>query len=394
MIDLPPLTGKSQLGKYNPFGLGFRPFFLLTALWGMIAILLWGIMLLSNNISVPHYADALIWHKHEMLIGMGSALAAGFLLTAVRNWTKLSTPTGIHLALLAATWVAGRLVWTFGGDSLPAWLIMLIDFAFLPWLTYAIGRPIWQRKQWNQLVFPAVLLALMLANTLIDIALWQEVDLLVIASKLASYALLALLVVMGGRIIPFFTEKGCHLRFKPTPKILVKGYLGFFGLVALLDISDTFAPIMAVSAVIAAVLFWTQLYYWQSWRTGSNPLVWILHLGYAGIGLGFMLKAASVIWLELAPLATHAWMMITMGGIGLGMMARVSLGHSGRTLTTLPLMRSVFVLMIAAGITRLFVPLHPMALPLSFLLWCLALGLFFWRYLPVWLETRLDGRPD
>lgn len=393
MIDLPPIKPTQQLSKYNPFGLGFRPFFLLTTLWGIIAILLWGVMLFSN-VPIPHYADALTWHKHEMLIGLGSALAAGFLLTAVRNWTKIDTPTGTHLALLTATWVAGRLAWTLGGDSLPAWLIMLIDFAFLPWLTYAIGFPIWNRKQWNQLPFPAILLTLSLANALIYFSLWQGVDWLEVAGKLAVYALLSLLVVMGGRIIPFFTEKGCNLRFKPTPRFVVRGYLSAFAVVALLDISNSLTPMMALFAFVAGALFWTQLFYWQTWRTGSNPLVWILHLGYAGIGLGFMLKSASSIWAELSPLAIHAWMMITLGGIGLGMMARVSLGHSGRALTSLPAMRWAFLMMIAAGIVRLFEPLHPMTLHIALLLWSLALGLFFWRYLPVWLQTRLDGRPD
>lgn len=393
MIDLPPLKQNTQLGKYNPFGLGFRPFFLLTTLWGLVAIVLWGVMLFSH-VPIPHHADALTWHKHEMLIGIGSALAAGFLLTAVRNWTKIDTPTGTHLALLAATWLAGRLVWTVGGDALPAWMIMLVDAAFLPWLAYAIGKPIWKRKQWHQLPFPAILLTLSFANALMYFSLWQGIDLLDIASKLAVYTLLALLVLMGGRIIPFFTEKGCNLRFKPTPRIVTQGALIAFAVVALLDITNTLTPIMALAAFIASTLFWTQLVYWQSWRTGSNPLVWILHLGYAGIGLGFMLKGASAIWTELAPLAVHAWMMMTMGGIGLGMMARVSLGHSGRTLTTLPGMRWAFLMIIAAGITRLAALWLPMALDLSIVLWCFALGLFFWRYLPVWLQTRLDGRPD
>ena len=393
MINLPPLTHNKQLGKYNLFGLGFRPFFLLTTLWGIVAIILWGLMLFSSA-PIAHYADALTWHKHEMIIGMGSALAAGFLLTAVRNWTKINTPIGMQLALLATLWIAGRLAWTFGNDILPSWIIMLVDFAFLPWLTFVIAKPIWQRKQWNQLVFPAILSILTLANTLIYLSLWQYGDFLLIASKLAIYALLILLVVMGGRIIPFFTEKGCNLRLQPTPHFIVTGYLTAFLVVVLLDITNSLAPIMLLASFIAGALFWIQLYYWQIWRTASNPLVWVLHIGYVGIGLGFMLKAASVIWIEFSVLAIHSWMMIALGGIGLGMMARVSLGHSGRILTTLPIMRSVFVLIIGAGIMRMFEPIYPMALPLSLLFWCVALGLFFWRYLPIWLQTRLDGRAD
>ena len=392
MIDLPPLRVARQIGKYNLFGLGFRPFFLLTSLWAVIGVSLWGLWLLGYAQFSPH-GGMMVWHQHEMLVGLGSALAAGFLLTAVRNWTKLSTPTGWMLAALATTWLLGRLVWWLD-DSIPAYVILLLDSLFLPWLLWAIARPIWRRKQWNQWPFIAVLCALIVANTLFHLATITGAVSNALASQLATYALVSLLLVMGGRIIPFFSERGCALSLKKTPERLVQAYFALLLLVALLDMTGMFPSLFSVASLLMFGLLFAQLIYWQSWRTHTNPLVWILHLGYAGLAIGFLLKSLVLLRPDIAALSTHAWMIIGMGGIGFGMMARVSLGHSGRALVVLPGMQWAFLLVITAGVSRLLSTTWSVFLPLAVVLWIGAFLILLWHYLPVWLLRRVDGQPD
>lgn len=393
MINLPSPKPSGELGQYNPFGLGFRPFFLLASLWALVAIVLWA-MLLSGGADFSLYVDAHTWHQHEMMLGFGSALAAGFLLTAVRNWTKLKTPTGYPLAGLAGLWLLGRLVWLWGAN-MPTWLVVVIDMAFLPWLLYAIGQPIWRRRQINQWPFVAVLIGLIVANASIHFGVIEHnIEAIRIGETLAIYALLGLLVTMAGRITPFFTERGCNIRLPVTPSFLVKSYVVVFFMVALLSLTQTLAPLMAVLSFTAGLLFFVQLVYWQTWRTLRFPLVWILHLGYSGIAIGFMLNGLASIDPIWTSSAHHAWMVLAMGGIGFGMMARVSLGHSGRLLTVLPGIQFAFILMIAAGVARVSAPYWTQAIYVSAALWSLAFAIMLWRYVPIWLQTRIDGQAD
>lgn len=400
MINLPPLQQK-KLGKYNPFGLAFRPFFLLTGFWAIISILLWTLHLQGVH-NITFYTDAFLWHRHEMLIGMGSALAAGFLLTAVRNWTNLPMPQGKLLAGMAFTWLAARLLW-LSGDLISPWIILLVDAVFLPWFLYEISKPIIQRKQWQQWPFPSVIIGLWLGNISMHLGyITGLAEWIVFGEKLAIYALLGLILVMAGRITPFFTERGCDIRLTPTPDWLVNSRVVGYVIIALLDISHSLIPawigsfslLFSLIALITAGLLWLQLYYWQTWRTFHNPLVWVLHLGYFGFGLGFLLLAISTIEAQWQSAAYHAWLALAMGGVGLGMMSRVSLGHSGHTLSVLPGIKAAFTLAILAGLTRSFAPLNDHLIWISALLWMSAFSLFWFRYLPIWLKTRPDGMPD
>lgn len=396
MIDVKLTKTTSYLGKYNPFGLGFRPFFLLATGWGVIAIFLW-LMVLSGYLLIGTEHNVVIWHSHEMMFGLGGALAAGFLLTAVRNWTKRNTLTGRPLFGLALIWLLARclwLLWLFNVDVQPV-LLITVDMLFLPWLLYAVARPIWQERQSAQWPFIVILLTLIVANALVHTGILQQMtDVVRFGTTLAMYSLLALLITMSGRIIPFFTERGCHITLPNTPRFLMVSAIFAFLSVAMLDLSQMFLPVMAVIAFIAGVLFSVQLAYWRIWRTIRSPLVWILQFGYGGIAIGFMLKALSITNPELDVSANHAWLVLALGGIGLGMMTRVSLGHSGRMLTVLPGIKLAFILLILAGSFRLVVPYWNLAIYLSAIFWLIAFGIVFWRYLPIWLQTRIDGQPD
>lgn len=396
MIDVKLTKTTTDLGKYNPFGLGFRPFFLLATGWAVVAILLW-VMVLSGHMPTSDDHNIFIWHPHEMMFGLGGALAAGFLLTAVRNWTKRNTLTGRALFGLALVWLLARslwLLWLFGVE-VPLVLLITVDSLFLPWLLYAIARPIWQEKQTAQWPFIVILLALIVANALIHVGMLQQsVPAARLGNTLAMYSLLALLITMAGRIVPFFTERGCHITLPKTPRFLVVSAIFAFLSVAALDLGQIFLPVMSVLAFIAGVLFSVQLVYWRIWRTIQFPLVWVLQFGYSGIAIGFMLKALSAVDPALDVSANHAWLVLALGGIGMGMMTRVSLGHSGRTLTVLPGIKLAFILLILAGVVRLVVPYWNSAIYVSATLWFVAFGIVFWRYLPIWLQTRIDGLPD
>jgi len=385
----PPLTG------WAPFALGFRPFFLAAGLYAVLMMGLW--LLVLRGSLVPGELPPPVWHGHEMLFGFAVAVIAGFLLTAARNWTGLPTPAGLPLAALFMLWLAGRLGFLIPG--LPAGLVAAIDLAFLPVLALVLALPILKAKQLHNYPFPIMLLVLALANALVhgDALGWTPGT----AQRglhLAVYAVVAMMAVMGGRVIPSFTDNKLGSRARRWP--LLERLLPAVTLGAL--IAALLAPTSFVTALLAAIAaggHGVRLAGWYTRKLWSVPLLWILHLGYAWITLGFALLALSAAGLSAAAFsALHAF---TAGGIGvltLGMMARVSLGHTGRMLEPAPLMTWAFAAINLAALSRVALPLlvpsaWSAAMAVAGLLWMAAFGLFAALYLPILLRPRVDGKP-
>lgn len=379
------------------FSLGFRPFFLLAGISAVLLIPLW-IFFYTRGMTEFGYYTPLYWHSHEMLFGYTVAVIAGFLLTAVRNWTDMPTPGGKALAGLVLLWLAGRIA-PFVGDDLPDWMIAALDIVFLPILAISLSVPLLRRRQTRNLVFLLILTALTLANVLVHL---QLLGITQATAKpgllLAVYLIVLLIAILGGRVIPFFTERGIAGATARQWKAVE--YLSLGSLVALLGLDLANAPPIAIAlfALFAALGHGIRLFGWYHRQVWSVPLLWVLHLGYAWLVVGFLFKTLAATGLISPALAVHAF---TAGGIGtvtLGMMARVALGHTGRMLRVGPAMFWAFILANLAGMLRVFAPIIAPAyydtwLVLATLLWSTAFAIFVIVYAGVLISPRVDGRP-
>lgn len=371
------------------FRLGFRPFFLFGSLYG-VAALAYFILLLSGAAEVlPSAWDAVSWHRHEMLFGYAGAIIAGFLFTAVPNWTGYPTPKGRSLALMVALWLAGRVAVFCSGQFPP--VAAVIDIAFFPACALGILPALLKAKNTRNYFFILLLGLLGLANGMTHVG---EAD-AGIALGLAIVTLM--MVIIGGRVIPFFTERALniaifrHLYIERLAPISAAAALasGMVGIPAFL------AGLLYLLA--AGVNAW-RLGGWQSGKTRRTPLLWVLHAGYGWLVIGFAAKGASLLGFNIpSTIATHAF---TAGGIGaltLGMMARVSLGHSGRPLAIGKAMTVAFACVHLAALVRVFgVWLMPDLtmrwLEIAAGLWLAGFGIFIVIYAPILLRPRVDGR--
>lgn len=389
-----PLNPAKRPAGFALFALGFRPFFLAAGLFAIVLLGLW-LAILQGKIATGPLAPA-VWHGHEMLFGFAAAVIAGFLLAAAQNWTGIRTPSGPPLAALFLLWLAGRL--SFLVPGLPVGLVALVDLLFLPVLALTLAWPIIKARQLHNYPFPIMLLVLAAANALVHAeALGWTASSASLGLHLAAYVVVTMMAVMGGRVIPFFTDN--RLKTAPRRWKIIERLVPVATLAALLAaLIAPVSPTTALLAAIAATVHLTRLAGWYASKVWSVPLLWILHLGYAWIALGFALLALSAAGVGAATSASlHAF---TTGGIGvltLGMMARVSLGHTGRSIESVPLMTLAFVAINLAALIRVALPLffpavYTAGLTAAGLAWMAAFGLFAAIYAPMLLRPRADGK--
>lgn len=387
---------KPQIFDYPLFALGFRAFFALAGLSALALIALWK-SIHDGSFTADNYFPATLWHAHEMLLGYASAVIAGFLLTAVKNWTGEQTLYGDKLAGLCLLWIYGRILPFYSG-LFPDSVISLVDLSFLPILAYCLAKPILKTGTFKNLVFVALLLVMTVGNGLIHAELlklsqhtaWAGLSLVV-------SMIIVMILVMAGRVFPFFTERGLsNVLILPNPlfEILAISSAALVFFLQLLQINGTLLALVAAFAVVANL---ARVLNWYNRRIWYVPLLWVLYAGYGWIILGFGLTAlAAYNWVS-ATLALHAF---TVGGIGiltLGMMARVALGHTGRALRVSNAIAMAFVLI---NLATLFRVLIPVALPqwyeqvvyISTLCWLAAFSLFMLIYTPILTSVRVDGK--
>lgn len=378
------------------FALGFRPFFLLAAFSAPMLITLW-LLQLSGKITLSGYYSAIGWHAHEMLFGYTVAVITGFLLTAVGNWTGIKMINGGRLILLSVIFLMGRLA-PFVPD-LSYWIIAVCDLAFLPLVAFLIVVPVVRAKQWSNLIFIPLLLAMAAANLTVHLTALDIINSsIVTGSRAMLYLVILLIVIMGGRVIPFFTERGVNgvttkkwiwiERLSPVSVILV----------AIADVLFADRWFTGYLALFAAVIHLVRLAGWYSNKIWQVPLVWILQIAYSWFVIGFVLKSLTVINLSEGLFSYHAF---TVGGIGimtLGMMARVSLGHTGREMKISSSMLLAFILINISVVARVIFPIfmpefYLQLIQLSGWLWISSFIIFVAVYMPVWIRPRVDGRP-
>ena len=401
------ITDVAQEQKITPFfRLGFRPFFLSACLFSLIALPIW-LAYLIFHIDVAPYGGSFWWHGHEMIFGFAVPVIVGFLLTAVQNWTGIQGVRGGKLVLLFGVWLLGRALLLFNPASLPPLLIALIDLIFLPVAAIMISWPIVRIKQWRNLFFLPLLLLLTLMNALSHLSVISG-EAYPAAMSHGHYGAImiitAVMVVMGGRVIPFFTANATKKPRKPAHLwleviSLVSVWMVTFWFVFGMNFSITTQYPIGFLVLIAGL---SNLMRWSRWRffsTLSNPLLWSLHIAYLFIPVAFLFLAGHLL-LGYFSLSTvlHLMTVGAMANLILAMIARVSLGHTGRKLELHAVMPFAFILMILAALLRFvgtsYVPQYSTIVWLiTGVLWFVAFGIFSWVYWPILTKPRADGRP-
>jgi len=379
--------------------LGFRPFFLASGIFSVIAMILWmGIYLFAWPMPLLNINPA-IWHAHEMLFGYALAVIAGFLLTAVKNWTGQQTINGPMLIALFSIWLAARVLPFFNLGSIE--LIALLDCAFILLTAIAVAIPVIKVKQKTQIGVLAILILMFIANLFYYAGLLGHIE---NGERIGIYSclylVLTMIFVMGRRVIPFFIERGVDQSVRLTNrKWLDISSLVLLVALWLVDVAYIQPTAAATLAAILFILHAIRLYDWHIKALWKEPMLWVLYTAYSFLTLGFALKAAAI-WFGISPfLSVHAF---TVGGIGtltLGMMSRVTLGHTGRNVLEPPRGLTIaFVLLLIGAISRVILPLllpeqYRLWIAISQVAWIGGFGLFVILFAAMLIKPRIDGQP-
>jgi uncharacterized protein involved in response to NO len=388
----PAMEPSGQAG-FALWNLGFRPFYLLASLFSVFSVLLWAAQF--TGYLPTAYLSGALWHAHEMLFGYATAIIAGFLLTAVRAWTNQSTPSGVPLMALAALWIGGRVLVL----TPLAMTAAVVNAAFPLAVAVAIAIPLWKSRNTRNYFFVG-LLALMGALIFsVHMALQGRYELSPrLGLQLALDLILFIMVVMGGRVIPMFTNNGIPGTNATRHPLVERMALMTVILLFAGDLLQLPQPIIATIALISALAHGWRLYLWRPWRTLATPLVWILHAAYAWIVAYLALLGLTAMGVMAGSYAAHALTVGAIGGLTLGMMTRTARGHTGQPLIADGFEITTFLLIQAAAIIRVFggiasPRLYMISIELSGLLWAVAFGLYAVRFWPVLTRPRLDGKP-
>ena len=402
-IEDPFARPPAPLGGFALFNYGFRPFFFLAGLFAVMSVGMW--LLLYTGYAQLELVDLPArWHAHEMLFGYTMAAVAGFFLTVVPNWTRVSAQKGPVLMLLTALWLLGRLV-EWGQAVLPYEAAMVGDLLFLVVLTALVARPLLNPQHRRQFVFVPILLCLIVGNALMHLDVLGfaglDIDWGRRGLMLGLDATVVLIAVMGGRVTPSFTssfighaDPKVKVRQNPT---LDRFVMAATWAVLVVDLAWPERWLGGAAALVAAGLHGVRLGGWQSRRTLSNPILWVLHLGYLWLIVGLGVKGLADFGLVAQSNALHA---LTIGAIGtmtLAIMTRASLGHTGRSIRAHPLIVGAYGLLSLAALARLAVMIWPEAtmewVVVSGVAWISAFAIFFVIYAPMLMRPRIDGKP-
>ena len=379
-IANPSKTGQSRFALWD---LGFRPFYLLASSFAALSVLVWALQF--SGLLPYAYLQGSMWHAHEMLFGFTLAVMTGFLLTAGQNWSGQPTLKGAYLAALAGLWVAGRVLVL----SPWGWWAAGVNVVFPLAVAIALGIPLYRGRNRRNYFFVALLLIMALGQLVVHLNALGALRIPGWAGiSLGLDVMLFVLCVMGGRVIPMFTNNaipGAKAGRRPWVETSALGLVLLLTFADAMQVSGAWLALLGVLAMLAHL---TRLWLWQPWKTLNTPLVWVLHVAYAWIPLHLAFRAmAAMEWIS-ASVSSHA---LTAGAIGtmiIGMMTRTALGHTGRKLVAGKTEVTCYALVTAAAVVRVFAPLvNPYwisdAVLVSALLWSGGFALYTWRYWPV-----------
>ncbi len=394
---------ESQARKERPmtgFGLwrlGFRPFYLGAAAFSALAMAFWLASLFGLWTSTAPSINPLYWHAHEMVFGFALAVIGGFLLTASNNWTGILPAAGLPLALLFALWAAARLAML--GNFLL--LAAVCDTSFALLLSALLFRVLALAKLWKNFMLLGIVALMGGLNVWFYALLLQDLPGSPLTPiELALLLILQLLVIMGGRVIPMFTQNGVPgVRvWRPQPLVWLTPLATASGILGWLTLPPRLAFLMCMGAALVNLVRWLG---WKPWHCLKQPMVWVLQLGYLWIPITFFSLGLEALGVVPRSLPIHALAVGAMGLIIAGMITRTAMGHTGRPILASVMERAMFVLFALSGLVRslaaipaLQTPtLTPALLLLSGSTWIIAFLCYLSRYSPWLFRPRLDGRP-
>lgn len=376
---------------------GFRPFFLLAGFWAALAMALW-VAMLAGAEPLPTAFDPLTWHAHEFAFGYVGAVVAGFLLTAVPNWTGRLPVTGWPLAGLVSLWLAGRVAVSVSAHLAPP-VVALADLALPAALALFLLREIAVGRNWKNLPVLGLLLLFLAANALFHVeAATDGAAFSGVGLRLGVAGTILMISLIGGRIIPSFSrnwlaQRGARrLPVPPNRADAVVLAVTALALAAFIPLPGSL--LTAILCACAGLAQLWRLLRWQGWQTGKEPLLWVLHVGYACVGLGFLAVSAAAAELVPAGGALHLWLAGAIGLMTLAVMTRASLGHTGRALHAGPAVTVLYLALIVAVVARLAAALTGTGwlLHVAAAGWLLAFGGFALLYTPILGLPRPDRK--
>jgi len=381
------------------FRLAFRPFFLGAGVFAVVAIFLWMLVYVHGVKISFHGMLPKTWHAHEMIFGYAMAVIAGFLLTAIKNWTGQQTLRGPGLVVLFSLWLLARAI-PLTGMNIPLAVLAVVDMLFMILLVAAATMPVLKAKQYKQLSVVSKLVLLMLSNMLFYLGVSGIIE---DGTRWGLYSglymIIALVFVMARRVIPFFIEKGIDGHVEIRNRLWVDiSSLVFLIALWILDVFTNQEAAVSAVAVILTALHVIRMAGWYTGQIWRKPLLWVLYIAYGSLAAGFALKAAEFHFGLSPNLSVHAF---AYGGIGvmtIGMMSRVILGHTGRNVfEPPPILFWCFTLLVCGALVRVVFPLFNLGfymywIGISQLLWITAFVIFLVVYAPMLWSPRIDGR--
>lgn len=381
--------------------MGYRPFFFFGSVLAVLLIGIWSWWFASSSVPDQFFAP-IYWHGHEMIFGFAVAIVAGFLLTASSNWTRTRGVHGRQLMLLVFVWLAARILLLLSqyvdhrGIHLFA---SLVDLSFLPLLIYALAKPLLQSRQWRNIQFLWLLGILFAGNLVMHLSAYGWITTGYFQGRsMGLHILHILLLVIGGRVIPLFTQNALsQVRVRAHP-LLERVIFWFAFLFFVADLSFGPSRMVGVLALLMGILHLCRLLGWESWQTRSQPILWILHLGYFWLFIfGILIFASDTLLLLPRLVSFHALSIGAMGTLIIGMMSRVALGHSGRPLILPSGMVWAYWFITAAAVLRIGIVFWPShysdGVRLVGMLWVFSFGIYLWYYSRIFFTPRADGRP-
>jgi len=387
--------------RFALFAYGFRPFFLAAGLSAVLVVPAWLTMVAQGTMPLGALPPQL-WHAHELFYGFVGAALAGFLLTAVPSWTGTKGFAGWPLAAVTSAWLLGRIAFALA-NVVPLWALAAAELAFLPSIAILLAPPLVRSRNRNTPLLFA-LAALWITDAVFLAGLAREDPVLASRSLRVAIDLMLLVVtIIGGRIVPSFTANALRRRGE-APEVhslpwLERGVITLMAAVALVDLWQPDGVTAGWLAALVAVAQALRLSGWRSLRTRGEAILWVLHVGYAWIPIGFALKAlwllAGVAW---AAHWLHALAMGVFGTMILAVTTRTALGHTGRALTVSGAIAAAYVLLTLGVAARVLAPglwpLHYLWILLaSGSLWTAAFTVYLIVYAPILTLARMDGKP-
>ncbi|MGV3665897.1 MAG: NnrS family protein [Leptospira bouyouniensis] len=407
---------KNSFFQFSFWNTAFRPFFWFGSVYGILILGIW-LFVLSNMIVNPIQINAIHWHSYEMVFGFTKAIVIGFLFTAVQNWTNTTILKGENLFYLLMFWLLGRLsFYSFGFFGYLSFGFDICSDIFVIYLL--VPKLIIPSQKHNRpILYHYVIFTLFHILSALSAFSILESEYTLLYIHLSIFVVLFLILIIGGRVVPFFSGVVIQgYTFKRMPKLetlliylpflfyfgkLIQGFSGNanWGFISFFDKRD-FQIFFLLSSFFCFLLFITntiRYISWKPWKSYQKPILWILYLGYFWICFGFLLYSLSEVNLFPVSSAIHS---LTVGGLGLfiyGMITRVSLGHTGRSIVASPLTTFAYVLLNLSVLIRVFLPVfnqYKYAYYLSGFGWMICFLLFLIQYTVILFSKRPDGKPS